>query len=240
MKSQREIINVKRKHADERYVEEQRLLKKQQEEQQKILQLRWAKERQEQRRRIEMEDARLQAELSETIATIEEDKPETTANNDLNLISMARTRNNVIENKPVLCDVKHSEYLLGIKQNQASDVVTRSRNAIPRELIQEHCSNTCVETDNALGIVTKLQSNMIPSSHQNLATVSSACFSSCDVSTNCVFTNSNAYVSKVNAKNHEPASNILSSSREPPKRTFFTFKLSSSNCSGYLLPHCQC
>ena len=167
-----------------------------------------------------MEDARLQAELSETIATIEEDKPETTANNDLNLISMARTRNNVIENKPVLCDVKHSGYLLGIKQNQASDVVRRSRNAIPRELIQEHCSNTCVETDNALGIVTKLQFNMTPSSYQNLATVSSACFSSCDVSTNCVSTNSNAYVSKVDAKNHEPASNILSSVESHQKEPF--------------------
>ena len=38
LKSQKEINDLERKHADERYVEEQRILKKQQEEQQKNLQ----------------------------------------------------------------------------------------------------------------------------------------------------------------------------------------------------------
>ena len=97
-----------------------------------------------------MEDARLQAELSETIATIEEGKPEAIANSDSKLISIARTRNNVVKNKPVFCDVKQSGYLLGIEQTQASDVVSRSRNTISRELIEEHCSNTLVETDKVL------------------------------------------------------------------------------------------
>ena len=47
LKSQREINDLERKHAEEQYAEEQRLLKKQQEEQQKILQQRWAQESQE-------------------------------------------------------------------------------------------------------------------------------------------------------------------------------------------------
>ena len=59
---------------------------------QKILQQRWVQESQERRGRIETEDARLQAELSETIATIKEGKPETMANSDSKLISIARTR----------------------------------------------------------------------------------------------------------------------------------------------------
>ena len=130
LKSQREINDLEQKHADERYVEKQRILKKQQEEhqknlqqqqeeQQKILQQRWAQESQERRRRIKMEDARLQAELSKTIATIEEGKPETMANSDSKLISIARTRNNVVENKPVFCDVKQSGYLRSNKLRQA-------------------------------------------------------------------------------------------------------------------------
>ena len=61
---------------------------------------------------------------------------------------------------------------------------------------------------------------MTPSSHQNPATVSSAYFSNCDASTNCVFTNSNAYVSKVNVNNEEPASNILPSVESHQKRPF--------------------
>ena len=54
-----------------------------------------------------MEDARLKTESSETIATIDAGKPETMANNDSKIISIARTRNNVAENKPVVSDVKH-------------------------------------------------------------------------------------------------------------------------------------
>ena len=240
LKSQKEINDLERKHADERYVEEQRILKKQQEEQQKnlqqqqeeqqkILQQRWAQESQERRRRIEMEDARLQAELSETIATIEEGKPETKADSDSKLISIARTRNNVVENKPVFCDVKQSGYLLGIEQTQASDVVNRSRNTIPRELIEKHCSNTLVETDKVQGIVTKSHFKMTPSLHQNPATVSSVSFSNCDASTNCVFTNSNAYVSKVNANNNESASNILPPVESHQKRPFLPLNFHSQN-----------
>ena len=231
LKSQKEINDLERKHAYERYVEEQRILKKQQEdqqknlqqqqeEQQKILQQRCAQESQERRRRIEMEDARLQAELSKTIATIEEGKPETKAGNDSKLISIARTRNNVVENKPAFCDVKQSWYLLGFEQTQASDVVNRSRNTIPRELIEEHCSNTLVKTDKVQGILTKSQFKMTPSLHQNPATVSNVSFSNCDASTNCVFTNSSAYVSKVNANNHDSASNILPSVESHQTRPF--------------------
>ena len=167
-----------------------------------------------------MEDARLQAELSETIVTIKEGKPETMANSGSKLISIAKTLNNVVENKPVFCDVKQSGYLLGIKQTQASDVVSRSCNTIPRELIEEYCSNTLVKTDKVQGIVTKSQFKITPSLHQNPATVSSAYFSNCDASTNCVFTNSNVYVSKVNANNHESASNILPSVESHQKRPF--------------------
>ena len=237
LKSQREINDLERKHAEERYAEEQRLLKKQQEEQQKILQQRWAQESQERRRRIEMEDARLQAELSETIATIEEGKPETMADKDSKLILIAKTHNNVVENKPAFCDVKQSGYLLEIEQTQASDVVNRSRNTIPRELIEEHCSNTLVKTDKVQDIVTKSQFKMTPNLHQNPATVSSVCFSNCDATTNCVFMNSNAYESKVNANNHESAS-IFCHQLRATKKTFFTFKPSSSKCSGYLFLHC--
>ena len=66
-------------------------------------------------------------------------------------------RNNVAENKPVFSDKEQSRYLLGIKPNQACDVASRSRNTISRKLIKEHCSNSCIKTDNMQGLVTKSQ-----------------------------------------------------------------------------------
>ena len=59
---------------------------------------------------------------------------------------------------------------------------------------------------------------MTSSVHQNPATVSSACFSNCDASTNRVFTNSNAFVTKVNVS--KPASNILPSVENHQKGPF--------------------